>query len=372
MTCDVIIVGGGPAGSSCARDLVRAGASVVVLDRETFPRDKCCAGWITPQVVQALDLDLDDYGRDRTLQRFTGFVTSAIGQREVQTDFGATVSFGIRRREFDEYLLQRSGARLESGVRVGTLERRGDGWHIGVVNAPWLVGAGGHFCPVARWLNPGPDYGALVVAREIELHVETAGDTTIGPRPAQPALYFCEDRRGYGWCVRKGDYLNIGFGRLRDPQFGSRFDAFRRFLDERKLVPRDLPARWTGHAYRLRAQDGRMVVGDGVLLVGDAAGLALPVSGEGILPAVESGRLAARTILDAAGRRRARDLSYYSDALARRFGPAGRIPREGSPGSAIITWAAIRLLGSPWFTRHVLLGRWFLHQRLPALGLRPA
>ena len=58
MTCDVIIVGAGPAGSSCANDLVRAGASVVLVDRATFPRDKCCAGWLTPQAVQALDLDL--------------------------------------------------------------------------------------------------------------------------------------------------------------------------------------------------------------------------------------------------------------------------------------------------------------------------
>ena len=53
--CDVLVVGGGPAGSSCAWRLRRAGLDVVVLDRKAFPRDKVCAGWITPQVARALE-----------------------------------------------------------------------------------------------------------------------------------------------------------------------------------------------------------------------------------------------------------------------------------------------------------------------------
>ena len=70
---DVLVVGGGPAGSSLARALRRAGLDVTVMDRSTFPRDKVCAGWITPAVVQALDLDLEDYGRGRVLQPIQGF-----------------------------------------------------------------------------------------------------------------------------------------------------------------------------------------------------------------------------------------------------------------------------------------------------------
>ncbi len=48
--CEVLIVGGGPAGSSCAARLIQAGVDVLVIDRKTFPRDKTCAGWVTPQV----------------------------------------------------------------------------------------------------------------------------------------------------------------------------------------------------------------------------------------------------------------------------------------------------------------------------------
>ena len=55
---DAVIVGGGPAGSTCARHLHRAGLHVVVLDRAVFPRDKVCAGWITPPVISLLELDV--------------------------------------------------------------------------------------------------------------------------------------------------------------------------------------------------------------------------------------------------------------------------------------------------------------------------
>ena len=67
-SCDVLIVGGGPAGSTCARALKNAGLDVLILDKSVFPRDKVCAGWITPQVVEELDLDVDDYRRGRVLQ----------------------------------------------------------------------------------------------------------------------------------------------------------------------------------------------------------------------------------------------------------------------------------------------------------------
>ena len=65
---EVLIVGGGPAGSACATALVAAGCSVLVVDQQRFPRDKPCAGWITPEVVERLGLRLDEYSRNPTLQ----------------------------------------------------------------------------------------------------------------------------------------------------------------------------------------------------------------------------------------------------------------------------------------------------------------
>ena len=88
---------------------------VAVLDRAQFPRDKVCAGWITPQVVETLDLDLRDYARGRTLASIRRFRIGQIeGSSATATDaaYGEVVSYGIRRCEFDQYLLERSGADL--------------------------------------------------------------------------------------------------------------------------------------------------------------------------------------------------------------------------------------------------------------------
>ena len=82
-SCDVLIVGGGPAGSSCAWALRSSGVDVVILDKATFPRNKICGGWITPFVVKALEIDTTEYAQGRTLQPITGFTVSAMGQREV-------------------------------------------------------------------------------------------------------------------------------------------------------------------------------------------------------------------------------------------------------------------------------------------------
>jgi len=82
---DAVIVGGGPAGSTLARALVAAGASVAVFDKRAFPRDKTCAGWITPPVVANLALDLEDYARSRVLQPIHGFRVARMARRRCTT-----------------------------------------------------------------------------------------------------------------------------------------------------------------------------------------------------------------------------------------------------------------------------------------------
>ena len=174
---DVLIVGGGPAGSSCAAKLHAAGLAVLLLDKAAFPRDKPCAGWITPEVITALQLDVDEYRRGRIWQPIYGFRSGLIGHGEVLVTYPQPVSYGIRRCEFDSYLLQRSGAVCQVDHPVTAIERRGDEW---VVNnrfsAPVLVGAGGHFCPVARLLGARRNAAASVVVahrRRMDRHPPT-------------------------------------------------------------------------------------------------------------------------------------------------------------------------------------------------------
>jgi len=370
---DVVIIGGGPAGSSCAWRLRQLGLEVAVVDKSNFPRDKVCAGWITPQVLEVLAIDPAEYAGGHVLQPITGFRTSRLGSPDTETRFGGAVSYGIRRCEFDHYLLRRSGARLELGRPVWTLRRAGDCWIVNdEITTPMLVGAGGHFCPVARMLNAHTRDEPVVVAQEIEfpLPPETADRYPTGGDT--PELFFCPDLAGYGWCLRKGQYLNIGFGRQDRHRFPAQIDGFVRVLQQQRKVPRDLPRAWRGHAYLLSGWSSRQRVGDGVMLVGDAAGLAYAQSGEGIRPAVESGLMAAGAIVAARERYGREAFLSYQASLPDRFGHSGAagVMRRRVPPLVLQSFAGW-LLSRPWFARHVLLTRWFLHGTQPALRLDP-
>jgi geranylgeranyl reductase family protein len=371
-TCDCLIVGGGPAGSSCARALVRAGLDVLVLDKAVFPRDKICAGWITPAVVDELELDLADYGSERTLQPITAFHTGLIGGRAVSTKYDHPVSYGIRRCEFDHYLLERSGARLRLGEPFESMRREQDDWIVNDdIRARLVVGAGGHFCPVARLMSEEDDdrNEGVVLAQEIEFEMTPEEVSACRVEPSVPELYFCNDLLGYAWCFRKGNFLNIGLGREGETRLSAHVVAFCEWLQKEGRIPVGTLARFHGHAYRLYRGRPRRATADGVLLVGDSAGLAYPQSGEGIRPAIESGLMAARVIVDAAGNYRRAVLSNLDRRLAARFGKLQSKPASG--GLIPAAWrqaVARKLLTTRWFTRHVLINRWFLHTHQAGLA----
>ncbi len=374
--CDALIVGGGPAGSTCARVLRQAGWHVIVMDRARFPRDKVCAGWVTPGVFRLLDLDPADYrATGLTIQPITGFRTSVMGNPSIETRYGRVISYAIRRCEFDDFLLNRSGADVLHGTPLTSLEKRGDVWVAnGRVCARVVVGAGGHFCPVARqmtsvgwaftarlarrkaapYVPPRVRHVRPVVAKEAEFRLEAGGSDVAGE---MPELFFCRDLEGYGWCVRKGDYLNIGLGRRDNGDLNLHVQDFVAFLERHRLARRASLVRWSGHAYLASGTGPRPLIGDGVLVAGDAAGLAYPESGEGIKPAVESGRLAADTLIAAQGRAGLDDLEPYEAELRRRYPAARRTP---DAFAGVVKALGRGCMRSPLFTRRVLIDRWFL------------
>jgi len=372
LNCDVLIVGGGPAGSSCARRLREAGFDVVVMDKQTFPRHKTCAGWITPPIVDELNIDLSDYAHGRVLQPIRAFRVSMLGRKPAETWFDQPISYGIRRCEFDHYLLERSGATLRLGEALNSMQRSGDHWIVNdTIRTPLIIGAGGHFCPIARELGASPSgkEQRVVAAQEIEFKMTDAQRDACPVQGERPELFFCEDLAGYAWVFRKGDYLNIGLGREDTQQISDHVRAFVKLLEDAGRIPRAIKAKFHGHAYILYGHTRRKLIDDGVLLIGDAAGLAYPQSGEGIRPAVESALLAAKRISACAGDYSRASLGIYADSLAERFGkPTSSEGFTGLIPGSLKRRLAAKLLSTTWFARKVVVQRWFLHQHEPALA----
>jgi flavin-dependent dehydrogenase len=340
------------------------------MDKAQFPRDKTCAGWIIPQIIDSLELNVTEYAATRVWQPMMGFRIGLLGHKASTVRFKQPVSYGIRRCEFDTYLLHRGGARLRLGEPVQKVEPSGTGWIInGSLKTPLLIGAGGHFCPIARMLRKDQETCApLVTAVEIELPITTKGIEL--PIDGEiPQLYFCDDLGGYGWCVRKKDYLNLGIGRVQHKDVPKQWDAFLETLQQESIISSELSKTTHGHAYYVYDGQPASFVDDGVMLIGDAAGLADPRSGEGIRPAVESAIFAANTIHAANRQYHRGHLQSYVEKLRRRYGEKRHKVRQHSEirPAQWQTQLMGMLIGSPWFARHFILNRWFLHSRLPAL-----
>ena len=367
---DVLVVGGGPAGSTLAYYLSGSGLKIAVMDKEDFPRQKVCAGWVTPAVMQELNIDLEDYARGRELQAIHGFRISQLGQKQVQSHYrGEPVSYGIRRIEFDDYLLRRCGAELMLNQAFKKMDKTQQGWCVnGAIETKLVIGAGGHFCPVARVIGSKGVSELAVAAQEIEFEMDEVQKAQCTVDKDIPELFFTPDLKGYGWVFRKGDYLNIGLGREDKHKLSSHVARFCEYLKQQGKIPQDTPEKLSGHAYLLYHHAVREMVGDHILLIGDAAGLAYPKSGEGIRPAVESAMLAARVIRQCDGDYRASRLQSYNDSMEQRFGPR-------QPGADLMErlplWVkqifASRLMKTHWFTRNVVTDKWFLQSRLAPL-----
>jgi flavin-dependent dehydrogenase len=312
MSYDVAVIGGGPAGSTCARALVRGGAKVVIIDRAKFPRVKLCAGWLSSKIWDELELAPRDYPRGLWPWQFCH--VHFRGKDYAIPGKG----WFIRRFELDDFLLQRTGAELRLGHHVKTFAREDGAWSIDAggetIRARYLVGAGGTNCPVARLLAPPRPRRALGV-QELEVQTDHAAveRTRLG-KDGEPELLLFDDIGGYGWNVPKSDWINVGCGTLDASAVHDGWRLTHEHLNAAGHVPREAEpelAHLKGHSYFLyNAAHLERAAHDDALLVGDSLGLAHPVTGEGILPAVVSGRVAAAAIL-------ANDSAGYAARLAK-------------------------------------------------------
>jgi len=289
--CEVIVVGGGPAGASAARRLRQGGADVLVLDKEDFPRHKLCAGWITPEVVHDIELDPATYPH-----RFLSFRRLHWHLKGLHLPIPC-VQHSIRRFEFDAWLLQQSGAPVIRHA-VRQIERDGDDYVIDdAYRCKYLIGAAGTACPVHRALfrQALPRVRALqTVTLELEFAYEW--------RDPDCHLWFFEDGLpGYSWYVPKArGWLNVGIGGMaqrlkqRDEDIWLHWQRFAQRLERRFGIRLALEP--SGFSYYVRGPIDPVRL-DNAFLTGDAAGLATRDLCEGIGPAVRSGLRAADAVL---------------------------------------------------------------------------
>ncbi len=321
---DVLIVGGGPAGSTCAWKLARAGLECMVLDKAQFPRTKLCAGWITPEVVSDLEIDISEYPHslltfDRIHFRFP---LMGFNPRSVQ--------HSIRRFEFDQWLLSRAGVEVRQH-EVRSIRREGEFYVVDdAYRCRYLVGAGGTRCPVYRNLfreaNPrAKELQAVTLEEEFPYDYEDD----------RCHLWFFEHGLpGYSWYVpKKQGYLNVGIGAMagrlkRDGDdiklhWASLVDKLQRSGMIKGYVPTP-----KGYSYFVRGnvQVGRI---DNAFILGDAAGLATRDLCEGIGPAVKSGLMAADSIINGSAYV-LDDISAYSGT----FWPVRKLIEYGLLGRA--------------------------------------
>lgn len=291
LNTDVVIVGGGPAGSSCAWQLQRHGWECIVLDKEYFPRTKLCAGWITPAVIQDLNLDIDSYPHSfltfNTIYAHVWGLTFPV----------KAMQHSIRRCEFDHWLLQRIQVPVHTHD-VKTIYQDGEYYIIdGEYRCKYLVGAGGTRCPVYRSLfrNDNPRSRLLqAVTLEQEFSYSWHDEHC-------HLWFFHKGLPGYSWYVPKGEgYLNIGIGGMADKLKRRGLDikyCWQRFIEllKKKHLVDEYPYEPSGYSYYLRGAVDT-VRKKNAFIVGDAAGLATLDLCEGIGPAVKSGILAANAI----------------------------------------------------------------------------
>jgi len=285
---DVLIVGAGPAGCGAAFDLCRSGLSVLLVDKADFPRIKPCAGAITVKTVKALRYDVAPVVQ-RTCYRFRAGLRL---DPPVVFPSRYPIAAMTDRAEFDAFCLQRcmeEGAQFRKIPKIQSIERNRLGWELKTADhtlqGRFLIGADGTNSRIRRLLGL-----PRLIPRgfAIETCVSMPDSETFDMQ-----MDFGVVDHGYGWIFPKRDHLNVGLFTIHN-SIPKAVRQLANYCKERLDCSPNGPFHTATIPYGGR--HGPATCGAHALLVGDAAGLADPLLGEGIYNAVRSGQIAAETI----------------------------------------------------------------------------
>jgi geranylgeranyl reductase family protein len=297
-TYDVIIVGAGPAGALLAYLLASQNARVLLIDRKHLPRDKPCGGGLTPRALALLPFDIRE-----VIEEYTYSVEAFVNGRRAFVAHGDhPVITMVMRSRLDHFLAMkavRAGAILEDGVSFKALYPSGDGLSIhtseGTFKGRLLVGADGVNSRVARALGI-----------KIQRHVMNGVEGEIYypdfkfPRVFQNTAHFDFGLipEGYGWIFPKRDHLSVGVlsASRRVKHLKPYFSAY---LAAKNIHASAKVKSLRAHLIPVSPDKRNILATERGLLVGDAAGFADPITGEGMTYAFKGAHIASSVIMDA-------------------------------------------------------------------------
>jgi len=300
---DVIIVGGGPGGSTAARFCAKAGMKTLLIEKERLPRYKPCGGCLSAKTVRLFDFDLSPV-IENTIY---GVKFTYCSQDPFFIESKSPIAFLVMRDRFDQFLIDKAlevGTEMLEGERVSKVGEGTDGVEVELTQGrkfrcQYLIGADGSESMVAKSLSLRPQknngYGIAVES-------ETPFDSSV-PFPEEELRFvhldFGRVPNGYGWVFPKKEWLSIGIGGMfRETKKMNPHQYFKSFVKGLNYIQEGKAGKAVGHLLPSFYDEEQKVSQGRVLLVGDAAHLMDPLQGEGIYYAARSGMLAAEAILE--------------------------------------------------------------------------
>ena len=298
---DVVVVGGGPAGSTAARFCAQAGLRTLLIEKERFPRYKACGGCLSVKAAALLDFDLSSVvERTITGAKFTYCLKDPffIGSQE-------PIGFMVMRDRFDQLLVRRAleeGVEMAEGARVVQVQEMEGGleveWGKGErLGCAYLIGADGTGSVVSRSFAPlKPKNDEDGFGLESEVPFEAVSDFS-SEDLQNVHLDFGRIPSGYAWIFPKKEGLSIGIGGVfKAGEKSKPRHYFNTFIKDLGFVNEEKMGRVVGHPLPCFYDENKKISHRTVFLVGDAGYLMDPLTGEGIYYAIRSGQLAAETI----------------------------------------------------------------------------